>query len=149
MFFCYTYQFSAVKCSILYSFSSYRLYITRPAKAYITNQERLQHSNQLSYQQAWRTKEKAIHQIEGDQSKQFALLPKICYYIHEHDKDSITNYELYPDRSFHRLFIAPGALRRSFGIYLRHLIANDTTHNTSRTYFFLKKYLNLNYLILN
>ena len=106
---------------------------------HITNQERLQYSNQLSYQQVWRTKEKVIHQIKGDQSKQFALLPKICYYIHEHDKDSITNCELYPDRSFYRLFIASGALRRSFGIYLRHLIAIDATHTTSRTYFFFKK----------
>ena len=47
----------------------------------IVNQERLQHSNQLAYQQAWRIKEKAIQQIEGDQSEQFALLPTICYYI--------------------------------------------------------------------
>jgi hypothetical protein len=103
---------------------------------HITNQEQLQHLNQLSYQQAWRTKEKAIQQIKGDQSEQFALLPTICYYIRENHEDSIANCELYPDQSFHRLFIAPGALRYSFGMHLRHLIAIDATYTTSRTYFF-------------
>lgn len=101
----------------------------------IANQERLQHSNQLSYQQAWRTKEKAIKQIEGDQSEQFALLPLLCHYIQEtHDEYSKTHFELYPDQSFHRLFIAPGALRQSFGMNIRHLIALDATHTTSRMY---------------
>ena len=100
---------------------------------HIVNHERLQHLNRLSYQQAWRTKEKAIQLIEGDHSEQFALLPTICHYIQEQYECSITNYELYPDQSFHRLFIAPESLRRSFGMNLRHLIAIDATHTTSRT----------------
>jgi hypothetical protein len=106
---------------------------------HIANQERLQHSNQLLYHQAWRLKEKAIRHIEGDQSEQFALLPIICHYIQEQHEYSITNFELYPDQSFHRLFIAPGALRRSFGMNLRHLIAIDATHTTSRMLIFFKK----------
>jgi hypothetical protein len=89
--------------------------------------------NQLSYQQAWRTKEKAILQIKGDQSEQFALLPSLCHHIEEQHEYSITNFELYPDQSFYRLFIASEALRRLFGINLQHLIAIDATHTTSRT----------------
>ena len=99
---------------------------------YITNNERLQYSNQLSYKQAWRLKEKAIQQIEGDQSEQFALLPLLCCYIEEQHEYSITNFELYPDQTFKCLFIAPGALGQSFGENIRHLIAIDATHTTSR-----------------
>jgi hypothetical protein len=98
----------------------------------ILNQEHLQHHNKLSYQQAWRTKEKALKAIEGNQSEQFALLPRLCTYLQSHDKDGTADFELYPDQSFHRLFIAPGALRKSYGRNLRPLIGVDATFTTSR-----------------
>ena len=63
--------------------------------------------------------------IEGDQSEQFVLLPKIRRYIQEQYEYSITNFELY-----YRLFIAPGAIQRSFGINLRHSIAIDAMYTT-------------------
>ena len=69
--------------------------------------------------------------IKGDQSEQFALLPKICHYIQEQYEYSITNFELYSDQSFYRLFIASGAIQRSFGMNLR-LITIDATYTTSR-----------------
>ena len=79
-----------------------------------------------------------MNQIEGDQSEQFSLLPVLCHYIRNQDEYNMAEIEWHLDYSFHRLFIAPGALRRSFAMNIRHFIAINTIYTISRKFSFLK-----------
>jgi hypothetical protein len=63
----------------------------------------------MSYEKAWRSKEKALELVRGDPTESYGKLPEYLYMIEQTNPGSVTKIETYQDNKFKYLFMALGA----------------------------------------
>jgi hypothetical protein len=97
----------------------------------IRSTERIQFGNaNISYQQAWRTREVLRLEIEGDEAKSFRRIPGLLNAWTTEDSDNYGILEC-ENGQFKWIFIAPQATRHAFQV-CRPFVALDGCHTKSR-----------------
>ncbi|GJS98142.1 transposase, MuDR, MULE transposase domain protein [Tanacetum coccineum] len=86
----------------------------------------------ISYKQAWRSKNVALESISGCPKSSFAQLPYYCYNLERTNDSTVTHIETDDEDRFKMVFIAFGVVIRSFKNHMRHLIIIDATHLKGR-----------------
>lgn len=97
----------------------------------IQSNERLQFSNKISYQQAYRVKEAALQELWGDESECFAQFPDYISRFNSADPENRAYIDVGSNNRFNAAFFAPAGLRHA-GRCLRGFTAIDGTHTKSR-----------------
>ncbi|XP_022873501.1 uncharacterized protein LOC111392395 [Olea europaea var. sylvestris] len=91
----------------------------------------------MSYEKAWRSKEKALELVRGDPTESYEKLLEYLYMIEQTNPGSFTKIETYQDNKFKYLFMALGAFIQGWK-YCRPVIVIDATFlkgNYGRTLF--------------
>jgi hypothetical protein len=96
----------------------------------IQTNERLQYGNRISYMQAYRVREAARLEIEGNETGSFNKFPSLIMAVNNSDEENWVTIELLGDQ-FNRAFVAPAATRYVF-IKCHPFLALDGTHTKSR-----------------
>ncbi|GJR71714.1 transposase, MuDR, MULE transposase domain protein [Tanacetum coccineum] len=86
----------------------------------------------ISYKQAWRSKNVALESISGCPESSFAQLPYYCYNLERTNDGTVTHIETDNEDRFKMVFIAFGVVIRSFKYHMRPLITIDATHLKGR-----------------
>ena len=98
----------------------------------IRSNERLQFSNEISYQQAWRVKQVILEGLEGREADCFAQFPAYLERLIEADKENVS--QILWDKetgAFIAVSIAPVAIKVASYI-LRRFFAIDACHTKSQ-----------------
>ncbi|KAL2480334.1 MuDR family transposase [Abeliophyllum distichum] len=80
----------------------------------------------MSYEKAWRSKEKALELVRGDPTESYENVPKYLYVIEKTNPESITRIETYDNNKFKYLFMALGTSIQGWE-YCRPIIVIDGT----------------------
>ncbi|GKB14195.1 transposase, MuDR, MULE transposase domain protein [Tanacetum coccineum] len=86
----------------------------------------------ISYKQAWRSKNVALESISGCPESSFAQLPYYCYNLERTNDGTVTHIETDNEDRFKMVFIAFGVVIRSFKYHMRPLIIIDAAHLKGR-----------------
>ncbi|GJS07651.1 transposase, MuDR, MULE transposase domain protein [Tanacetum coccineum] len=86
----------------------------------------------ISYKQAWRSKNVALESISGCPESSFAQLPYYCYNLERTNDGTVTHIETDDEDRFKMVFIAFGVVIRSFKYHMRPLIIIDAAHLKGR-----------------
>ncbi|KAE8683839.1 hypothetical protein F3Y22_tig00111166pilonHSYRG00136 [Hibiscus syriacus] len=86
----------------------------------------------ISYSQAWRAKCYALELLRGSPKASFAQLPAYCHNLKLKNPGSVTHIKIDRDGRFELLFIAIGAMIRSFITCMRPVIIVDRAHLKGR-----------------
>ncbi|XP_022008387.1 uncharacterized protein LOC110907763 [Helianthus annuus] len=89
---------------------------------------RIKEKVNLTYMQAWRGKCNALELLQGSSSSSFAELPVYCYNLEKVNPGTVTQIRTDSESRFEMLFVAIGAVIRSFVRNLRPLIIIDAAH---------------------
>ncbi|KAL1192056.1 hypothetical protein V5N11_029955 [Cardamine amara subsp. amara] len=82
---------------------------------------------ELTYSQAWESREYAVNEVRGIPEKSYAKIPKYLYIVQEANPGTFTNYETDCDGRFKYLFISFGQSIRGFNKSIRKVIVVDGT----------------------
>ncbi|XP_010507504.1 PREDICTED: uncharacterized protein LOC104784138 [Camelina sativa] len=82
---------------------------------------------ELTYHQAWESREYAVNEVRGILEKSYAKIPKYLHMLQEANPGTFTNYEIDFDGRFKYLFISFGQSRRGFYKAMRKVIVVDGT----------------------
>jgi zinc finger SWIM domain-containing protein 3 len=99
--------------------------------AQIRSNERLQHGNNVSYKQAYRTVQTLRKEIEGCEAEGFAKFPAYVQAFLDADVDNYCELKTTEDGKFEAAFFAPCGMRCAH-LYMRRFIGFDGTHTRSR-----------------
>jgi hypothetical protein len=101
--------------------------------AQIRSNERLQFNSEISYKQAYRTKQALLRELDGDEDEAFAKIPALCQRIQAADKDNyvVTKWSNGNSGKFEAIFVAPVSTRHAQW-YLRPFIGLDSAHTKSK-----------------
>jgi tryptophan 2,3-dioxygenase len=97
----------------------------------IMSNERLQYSNNISYQQAYRTISALLTEIDGDEVECFAKFHSFFKRYEEADPDNYACFEMSESGNFEAVFMAPAGTRNAFK-FLRSLVGLDGAITKSR-----------------
>ncbi|KAK3198756.1 hypothetical protein Dsin_022171 [Dipteronia sinensis] len=86
------------------------------------------HGINLSYNKAYRSKDRALHKALGDPWKSFKKLPVFFYMLEQSNPSTVTKFETDSQNRFIYGFMAPGAFIERFNTVIRPVIAIDVTH---------------------
>ncbi|GJT25956.1 transposase, MuDR, MULE transposase domain protein [Tanacetum coccineum] len=86
------------------------------------------HGLNLTYNQAYRSKNKGLEMLMGSPNESFQKFPYYCYNLRNVNPDTRTNIKVDEHGRFEMLFIALGVAIDSFIIYLRPLVIIDGAH---------------------
>src|SRR5277367_2776458 len=83
--------------------------------AQIRSNERLHFSNEISYLQAYRTKQALLKELDGDEAEAFAKIPALCERIRAADKDNyvVTVWSDGNVGKFEAILVAPLSTRNA------------------------------------
>lgn len=93
---------------------------------------RTEYGCELSYSQAWESREYAINEVRGIPEKSYGKIPKYLYMLEEANPGTYTNLETDCDGRFKYLFISFGQSIRGFYKALRRVIVVDGTFLKSK-----------------
>jgi hypothetical protein len=99
--------------------------------AQIRSNERLQHGNNVSYKQAYRTVQTIRKEIDGNEAEGFAKFPAYVQAFLDADVDNYCELKTAEDGKFEAAFFAPCGMRYAH-LYMRRFIGFDSTHTRSR-----------------
>ncbi|XP_010467673.1 PREDICTED: uncharacterized protein LOC104747692 [Camelina sativa] len=93
----------------------------------IINIIRTEYGCNLTYSQAWESREYAVNEVRGIPEKSYGKIPKYLYMIQEANPGTYTNYEVDCDSRFKYLFMSFGQSIRGFYKGMRKVIVVDGT----------------------
>ncbi|XP_019092300.1 PREDICTED: uncharacterized protein LOC104748569 [Camelina sativa] len=93
----------------------------------IVNIIRSRYGCELTYHQAWESREYAVNEVRGIPEKSYAKIPKYLHMLQEANPGTFTNYEIDFDGRFKYLFISFGQSTRGFYKSMRKVIVVDGT----------------------
>ncbi|XP_019097482.1 PREDICTED: uncharacterized protein LOC104772779 [Camelina sativa] len=93
----------------------------------IINIIRTEYGCDLTYSQAWESREYAVNEVRGIPEKSYGKIPKYLYMIQEANPGTYTNYEVDCDSRFKYLFMSFGQSIRGFYKGMRKVIVVDGT----------------------
>ncbi|XP_010419363.1 PREDICTED: uncharacterized protein LOC104705068 [Camelina sativa] len=91
----------------------------------INNIIRTEYGCDLTYSQAWESREYAVNEVRGIPEKSYGKIPKYLYMIQEANPGTFTNYEVDCNSRFKYLFISFGQSIRGFYKGMRKVIVVD------------------------
>jgi hypothetical protein len=101
----------------------------------IRSNERLHFNNEITYKQAYRTKQALLRELEGDESEAFAKIPALCQRIRQVDEDNYVVVSWSDNTTstgnFKAIFIAPLGTRNAQW-HLRSFVGLDSAHTKSK-----------------
>ncbi|XP_022897470.1 uncharacterized protein LOC111411142 [Olea europaea var. sylvestris] len=83
---------------------------------------------QITYNKAWRAKEKGLRFLRGTPEESFQKLPSYCHMLTEKNPRTIAHIELDSNNRFLYFFLAFGPSVRGFREYMRPVICVDGSH---------------------
>ncbi|XP_010424726.1 PREDICTED: uncharacterized protein LOC104709876 [Camelina sativa] len=93
----------------------------------IINIMRTENGCELTYSQAWESREYAVNEVRGIPEKSFAKIPNYLHMLKEANPGTHTNYDIDCDGRFKYLFISFGQSIRGFYKKIRKVIVVDGT----------------------
>ncbi|XP_010513213.2 PREDICTED: uncharacterized protein LOC104789175 [Camelina sativa] len=93
----------------------------------IINIMRTENGCELTYSQAWESREYAVNEVRGIPEKSFAKIPNYLHMLKEVNPGTHTNYDVDCDGRFKYLFISFGQSIRGFNKKIRKVIVVDGT----------------------
>ncbi|KAG7536838.1 Zinc finger SWIM-type [Arabidopsis suecica] len=91
-----------------------------------------EYGHELSYPQAWESREYAVNEVRGIPEKSYGKIPKYLYMLQQANPGTYTNYEVDCDGRFKYLFISFGQSIRRFYKSIRKVIVVDGTFLKSK-----------------
>lgn len=98
----------------------------------IINILRTEYGCELSYSQAWESREYAVNEVRGIPEKSYGKIPKYLHMLQEANPGTYTNFETDYDGRFKYLFISFGQSIRGFYKAVRRVIVVDGTFLKSK-----------------